>query len=153
MDLPARADRERRGAPSAIGLTLASALLWGTAHLFAGRTRAGLSLLSLQAGLIATILVALTALRFRLVPIALRPEGLTGLIVAMVLAGAVWVAVVVLSYRVVRPAVTTRAGRALTRAAVTALCVLIAVPFAHAARLAYVSRDVLITLFAAGGRR
>jgi len=148
MDVHAPPGREHRGLPSALVLTAASALLWGTAHLFAGRTRAGLALLTAQVVLVAGVLATLTALRFRLVSLALRPEWLAGLIVAVLLAGAAWVAVVLLSYRAVRAAGGAR--RAVARVALGALCVLVVIPFAYTARLAYVSRDVLTTLFAAG---
>ena len=120
----------------------------GVAHLVAGRTPARVALLALQAGLVTITLVALTALRLRLLPLAVQPGWLTALIVAMPVIGAIWVAVVVCSYRVVRPADAAGPGRVLAAAVVTALCAAIAVPFAHTARLAYVSRDVLVTLFA-----
>lgn len=148
MAVRAPVDHEVRSLPSAVALTVASALLWGVAHLVAGRTRAGVALLALQAGLIAIALVALTALRLRLLPLAVQPGWLTGLIVAILGIGAVWVAVVVCSYRVVRPAEAAGPGRVLAGAVVAALCAAICVPFVHTARLAYVSRDVLITLFA-----
>lgn len=150
MDVHAPADRDRRGLPSALGLTVASALLWGVAHLFAGRARAGVALLAAQAGLLATVLVVLTALRFRLVSLAVRPEWLTGLILAVALVGVAWTAVVIFSYRAVRPVRASGPRRAVGRVAVAALCVLVLVPFAYTARLAYVSRDVLVTLFAGG---
>ena len=107
MSARALLHHRRRGLPSALGLTCASALLWGVAHLYIGRTRAGVALLALQAALITMILLALTALRLRLIPLALRPEWLTVLVGALVLIGAVWVAVVILSYRAVRPARAT----------------------------------------------
>jgi cell envelope-related function transcriptional attenuator common domain len=151
MSARALLHHRRRGLPSALGLTCASALLWGVAHLYIGRTRAGVALLALQAALITMILLALTALRLRLIPLALRPEWLTVLVGALVLIGAVWVAVVILSYRAVRPARPGTAARVLARGAVAALCVVIMAPFAYTARLALVSRDVLITLFAADG--
>jgi len=148
MAVRAPDDGELRSLPSAVALTVASALLWGVAHLVAGRTRAGVALLALQAGLVTITLVALTALRLRLLPLAVQPGWLTALIVAMPVIGAIWVAVVVCSYRVVRPADAAGPGRVLAAAVVTALCAAIAVPFAHTARLAYVSRDMLVTLFA-----
>ncbi len=151
MDVHAPADRERRGLPSALGLTVASALLWGVAHLVAGRSRAGVALLASQTVLIGTVLAGVTALRLRLVSLAVQPGWLTGLILAVALVGAVWAGVVVLSYRVVRPPGAGGVGRVAARLAVGALCVLVIAPFAYTARLAYVSRDVLTTLFAAGG--
>ncbi|MEV5412016.1 LCP family protein [Thermopolyspora sp. NPDC052614] len=151
MDADAPAHRERRGLPSALALTVASALLWGVAHLFAGRSRVGVALLASQTALFGAVLAGVTALRFRLVSLAVQPGWLTGLILALALVGAVWAAVVVLSYRAVRPPGTGGAGRVAARLVVGALCVLVIAPFAYAARVAYVSRDVLTTLFAAGG--
>jgi anionic cell wall polymer biosynthesis LytR-Cps2A-Psr (LCP) family protein len=95
--------------------------------------------------------MAVTALRYRLLPLVVQSGWLVGLIVAAVLTAAVWVAVVISSYRAVRPAGLSGAGSAFAGVAVGTLCVLVIAPFAYASRLAYVSRDVLTTLFAPGG--
>ncbi len=138
------------GLPAALALTLGSAVFWGLAHACAGRLRPALSLLVAQTAIIASVLMGVTALRYRLLPLAVRPGWLIGLIVGAIVVAAIWVLVVVWSYRAVRPVGLGRVRNVVAGVAVGLLCVLVVAPFAYASRLAYVSRDVLTTLFAGG---
>jgi cell envelope-related function transcriptional attenuator common domain len=142
--------RRRFGLVSALALTLGSAVFWGLAHACMGRIRAALGLLIAQATIVATVLMGVTVLRYRLLPLAVRPGWLMGLIVGTILVAAIWVAVVIWSYRAVRPTGVGGARNVIAGVAVGLLCVLVIAPFAYASRLAYVSRDVLTTLFGQG---
>ncbi|WP_433220211.1 LCP family protein [Microtetraspora malaysiensis] len=144
---------DRRNLGLALGLTLASAMVWGIAHLVAGRTRTGLVLAGAYTVLLGTVFTAVAAFRFALLDLAVRPNWLTGLIATALAIGFCWSAVIISSYRVVRPAGLGRVERGIGTGAVALLCLLVVVPMAFAGRLAYVSRDVLLTVFDGGTHR
>ncbi|MEV0971484.1 LCP family protein [Microtetraspora glauca] len=139
-----------RNLGQALGLTLASAMVWGIAHLVAGRTRTGLALAGAYTVLLATVAMAVTALRPALLELAVRPNWLTGLIMTALAIGFCWSAVIVSSYRLVRPPDLDKVERGIARGVISLLCVLVIAPMAYAGRLAYVSRDVLLTVFNGG---
>ena len=62
------------GLPRALALTLASALVWGVAHLVAGRRVAGGLLLGLWVVAVAALAVTVTVYRSSLVHLAVRPD-------------------------------------------------------------------------------
>ncbi|WP_084516830.1 LCP family protein [Microtetraspora niveoalba] len=136
-----------RNLGQALGLTLASAMVWGIGHLVAGRTRTGLALAGAYTVLLGTVFTAAIAFRSALLELAVRPSGLTGLIMTALAIGFCWSAVIVASYRLVRPPDLDRVERGLATGAVALLCVLVVAPLAYVGRLAYVSRDVLLTVF------
>src|SRR5690606_25713299 len=71
-------------------------------------------------------------------------------VLALILAAVAiaWTTVIIWSYMLVRPAASGVPGRALSAALTVALCALVLAPTAYAARLAYVSRDLVQHLFA-----
>jgi anionic cell wall polymer biosynthesis LytR-Cps2A-Psr (LCP) family protein len=141
---------ERAAVCRVLALTLGSAILWGLAHLIAGRTRAGLALATLYVLLLGTVMTAVTALRPALFRLLVQPEWLGRLIIAALCVAVLWSAVVVRSYMLVRPAELSAGGRRLTKGVVALACVALIAPLAVASRIAYVSRDVLTALFASG---
>ncbi|GAA4569778.1 LCP family protein [Planotetraspora kaengkrachanensis] len=141
---------ERAAVCRVLALTLGSAVLWGLAHLIAGRTRAGLALATLYVMLLGTVMTAVTALRPALFRLLVQPEWLGRLIIAALTVAVLWSAVVVRSYLLVRPAELSARGRRVSTGVVTLVCVVLVAPLAVASRIAYVSRDVLTALFASG---
>ncbi len=134
----------------ALGLTLGSALLWGLAHLVSGRTRTGLALAALYVALLGSVLTAGTMLRSSVLTLAMQPRWLTVLVLATLAVALLWAAVIVRSYQVVRPGDLQGVRRGLATSMVGMLCAVVMLPMLYASRLAYVSRDVLTTIFAAG---
>lgn len=139
------------GMARALALTLASALLWGVAHLWAGRRVAGALLLCLYTTVAAVAVIGLTAFQGDLTRLAVQADWLQGLTAALLALGLVWVLVVIRSYQVVRPGALTAGTRGAGAAAVAILCVVVSAPLVWAAHIAYVSQDTLSSIFQAGG--
>ncbi|GGL46137.1 LCP family protein [Planomonospora parontospora] len=142
--------RRRPGIGSSLAFTLGSAVLWGLAHLRAGRRRTGALLMLSSLTLITAAAAALLTAESFLLTLAVRPGWLQAFGAVALLLGTVTVAVVIRSYRLLRPQGLSRAGRRLSAFAVGLLCVLVMLPSVYAARLAHVSQHVMTTLFAAG---
>ncbi|MEU9024282.1 LCP family protein [Actinomadura sp. NPDC048394] len=140
------------GLPRALALTLASAFVWGVAHLAAGRRVAGGLLLGLWLVVAATVAVTVTVYRSSLVHLAVRPDELQSLAGGIVVLGVVWIAVVIRSYMVVSPARPSISARALGAAAVAVMCFAVAVPVAWGAHSTYVYRDALTSIFRTGSQ-
>ncbi|GIH98148.1 LCP family protein [Planobispora takensis] len=140
-----------KGARGGVGVSLAftfgSAVLWGLAHLRAGRHRMGAFLMAFHLTFVAAgITVLLTAGPF-LAALAVQPGwlwffGLLGMSFALAT-----VVVVIRSYQLVRPRPLTGAARRLSAVAVALLCVLVIAPVAYATRLAYISQKVVNSMF------
>ncbi|MCK2214132.1 LCP family protein [Actinomadura sp. ATCC 31491] len=145
-------DKQRGfGLGASIALTLASAVLWGVAHLAAERRRAGLALMAAYILMLAAILVVFTAFSTRLLSLAVQPRWMIGLTVGLVVIALAWTGVIIWSFLLVRPPRADAVGRVLSTSLVIALCALVLGPTVYAARLAYVSRDVVDSLFPSGG--
>ncbi|MFI6604090.1 LCP family protein [Nonomuraea sp. NPDC050536] len=141
-------DNERGFGPfSSIALTLGSAVLWGVAHVATGRHRTGLALMVLYVALLAVVITAVGGFGTTLLTLAVRPGWLTALTIALAAIALAWTIVIIWSYLLVRPVDAHTAGRTITTALAICLCGLVLAPAAYAARLAYVSRDVVNTLF------
>ncbi|MGW0806105.1 LCP family protein [Nonomuraea sp. NPDC002799] len=134
-----------------LALTLGSALLWGVAHLAAERRKTGLTLMAAYVLMLAFVLTVFTAFSTNLLSLAVQPRWLIVLTVALVVIALVWTGVIVWSFVLVRPARSDTVGRFLTTALAVALCALVLAPTAYATRLAYVSRDVVNSLFPTTG--
>ncbi|HLV71141.1 LytR family transcriptional attenuator [Actinomadura hallensis] len=139
------------GLSRALALTLASALVWGVAHIVAGRRLAGGLLLALYLGLLASAGAAATFFRSDLLHLAVRPELLERLSVALLALGVVWVFVVIRSYQVLRPPRLSAVAHVSGAAAVAVMCFAVAVPVAWSAHGTYVYRDALTSIFRSGG--
>lgn len=141
---------ECRSLGSALGLTLGSAVLWGLAHLVSGRTRTGLALAALYVALLGGVLTGGTALRSTLATMAVEPRWLTALVLTALAVALLWAAVIVRSYQLLRPDGLQGVWRGIAATMVGLLCAVVILPMLYVSRLAYVSRDVLTTIFAAG---
>ncbi|MFD0689257.1 LCP family protein [Actinomadura fibrosa] len=145
-----RSPSESGDLPRALALTLASALAWGVAHLVTGRRLTGGLLLGLYLALVAAAVAVATVFRSDLDHLAVRPDALQRIAGGLVLLGLVWIAVVVRSYQVVRPAGLSVSGRALGAGSVAVICFAVAVPTAWSAHTTYVYRDALTSIFRTG---
>ncbi|NUR88857.1 MAG: LytR family transcriptional regulator, partial [Nonomuraea sp.] len=128
-------------------MTLGSALLWGTAHVATGRQRTGLMLMAVYVALLAVIITAVFGFGPQLFSLAVQPGWLTALMIALFVVALLWTTVIVWSYLLVRPDAGHVAGRTALAALTAGLCVLVIVPAIYAGRLAYVSKDVVNSLF------
>ncbi|TDC60474.1 LytR family transcriptional regulator [Actinomadura sp. GC306] len=137
--------------PRALALTLASALVWGVAHLVTGRRTAGGLLLALYVVLLAAVGAAGTVYRSDLLQLAVRPEIVERLSVGLLALGLVWVFIVIRSYQILRPIRLSVPARALGAAAVAVMCFAVAVPAVWSAHGTYVYRDALTSIFRSGG--
>jgi anionic cell wall polymer biosynthesis LytR-Cps2A-Psr (LCP) family protein len=134
----------------ALVLTFVSAALWGFAHLWMGRRKAGLLLLALYWILAAALVVVGTAFRGRLVGWAVRPDLLIAITIGSLALGMIWVTVVIRSYQIARPDGVGIVRRTAANATVGALCVALCVPFGWAARYTHIYRDTLTGIFQTG---
>ncbi|GGS74531.1 hypothetical protein GCM10010156_36850 [Planobispora rosea] len=137
----------RPHAGSGLALTVGSALLWGLAHLRTGRHRTGAVLMASYLTVVATVTTTVLTARSFLLTLAVQPLWLGVFGVGAVLFALATMAVVIRSYQLVRPRPLTGAADYLSAAAVGLLCVLMVVPMAYAARLAYVSRGLVSSVF------
>ncbi|WP_245765319.1 LCP family protein [Nonomuraea jiangxiensis] len=101
--------------------------------------------------MLAGILTLFTAFSSRLLSLAVQPRWLIVLTVALVVIALAWTGVIIWSFLLVRPPSTDTVGRFLTTTLTLALCALILIPTVYAARLSYLSRDVVNSLFSSGG--
>lgn len=141
-------DARRRGLGRALGLTLASAVLPGIAHLRSGRPRTGLTFLGVFLLLVAAA-VTLLITSGGPAALAVQPAWLLSGTAWMAIFAVVWPALLLHSYRVARPAGGPRRRRAAENALAVALSVLAGVPFAVAARAGWAQYDLVSTVFPA----
>ncbi|MGV9302578.1 LCP family protein [Nonomuraea sp. NPDC004354] len=129
-----------------VSLTIGSALLWGVAHIATGRHRTGFLLMTVYLVLVGLIVTMATAFRGQLLSLAVQPTWLAALTVAIATVGVTWSVVILWSFWLVRP---KGAGHNLNLAVAGALCMLVIAPSAWAGRVAYLSHDVVTTVFSA----
>jgi polyisoprenyl-teichoic acid--peptidoglycan teichoic acid transferase len=141
----------------ALGLTLASAMVWGVAHLSAGRRVTGALLLTMflgltgTLGLVAVLLRANPAYRSQLIAYAVRPEVLAVAGVGLLVVAMLWSTIVIRSYQLARPARTSRSMGAIGGFAVVVLCLSVTTPLVYVAHTAYTQRDLVNSVFPSGG--
>ncbi|SDH80799.1 cell envelope-related function transcriptional attenuator common domain-containing protein [Sinosporangium album] len=144
-----RDDSTGHGLAASLALTLGSALLWGFAHVWTGRTKVGLTLMALFLTLNVAALTVITLFRTELLTLIVQPRWLIVLMAVLIALALGWIAVIVRSYQLVRPPVHRRFARGAAAAVAGLVCLAITVPLAYAAHLAHVSRDLVTTLFTA----
>jgi polyisoprenyl-teichoic acid--peptidoglycan teichoic acid transferase len=142
--------QERRSLAHALGLTVASAAVWGLAHIVCGRTRTGLALATVHITLLATASAAVTVLRPAVFALLARPDRLSILIITTLAVALCWIAVIVRSFQLCVPGDLDGVRRGISACVLGLLCVAVALPLAYAGRVAYVSRDMLTTIFQSG---
>ncbi|GAA4608740.1 hypothetical protein GCM10023195_34560 [Actinoallomurus liliacearum] len=131
----------------ALGLTLASAVVWGVAHVAAGRRAAGFTLMGILALLIVGTATTGLAFQEKLKQIAVQGTWLNVIIAALLALALVWASVVIRSYQVVRPVGLPTTMRVASTSLVVVLSLLICTPFVYAANTTYVLRDTLSKIF------
>jgi LCP family protein required for cell wall assembly len=131
----------------ALGLTLASAVVWGVAHVAAGRRAAGFTLMGILALLIAGSATAALAFQDKLKQIAVQGTWLNVITVAILALALAWASIVIRSYQVVRPPGLPTAMRVASTTLVVVMTLLICTPFVYAANTTYVLRDTLSKIF------
>ncbi|MEV5747819.1 LCP family protein [Actinoallomurus sp. NPDC052308] len=136
-----------RGLVHALGLTVASAVVWGIAHLWAGRRVAGILLMGLFAILVGGGVFVALRYQHDLKNIAVQRDWLAGITGGILALALLWAGIVVRSYQVVRPTGMARTARALAGAMVLVLAVGVCSPLVWAARSTYTLRDTIGTIF------
>jgi polyisoprenyl-teichoic acid--peptidoglycan teichoic acid transferase len=131
----------------ALGLTVASAFVWGVAHVWAGRRAVGYTLMALLATLVAAIALAGLAFREDLKQIAVQHTWLDGITVGILVLALVWGSVVIRSFQVVRPAGLPLAMRLTSGTLVVVMAVMVCTPLVYAANATFVLRDTLSSIF------
>jgi polyisoprenyl-teichoic acid--peptidoglycan teichoic acid transferase len=137
----------------ALGLTIASAVVWGVAHLATGRRVVGGLLMALLALIIGGAIIAVLDFREDLKQIAVQGDWLAAIIVGILLLALVWSAVVVRSYVIVRPSGLGVLPRVLAGGVVVVLVLGVCTPLVWAARDTYTLRDTIGTIFHADQAR
>ncbi|MFE9100070.1 LCP family protein [Actinomadura geliboluensis] len=139
-----------RGLSRALALTLASALVWGVAHVVTGRRIAGSLLLALWAAIAAALAAAATVYRSDLLHLAVQPDVVQRVAAALVAFGVLWILVVIRSYQILRPLGMSISAKTLGAASVAVMCFAVGVPVAWSAHSTYVYRDALTSIFRTG---
>jgi LCP family protein required for cell wall assembly len=131
----------------AIGLTAASVVVWGIAHMAAGRRLVGFILMTLLAALLGGLIIVVLDFRESLKQIAVERDWLAGITIGIIVLALVWAAIVVRSYQVVRPRGIAGAPRVLAAGTVLVMVLAVCTPLAWAARDTYTLRDTIGTIF------
>ncbi|GAA4637911.1 hypothetical protein GCM10023196_093580 [Actinoallomurus vinaceus] len=131
----------------ALGLTLASAVVWGVAHVAAGRRAVGFTLMAVLALLVAGSATLVLAFQDTMKQLVVQNTWLNVIIAAILALAVTWAAIVIWSYQVVRPPGLPAAMRVASTTLVVVLSVLICTPFVYAANTTYVLRDTLSKIF------
>ncbi|MEV5704131.1 LCP family protein [Actinoallomurus sp. NPDC052274] len=131
----------------ALGLTLASAFVWGVAHLRARRHLAGFALMGLYAALVVATVTAGLAFQEKLKQIAVQHTWLGAITVGLLVLALVWAGVVIRSYQVVRPVGLPFAMRAVAGSLVMVMTLLVCSPLVYAANSVYVLGNTLSNIF------
>ncbi|MFC4913987.1 LCP family protein [Actinomadura gamaensis] len=139
------------GLPRSLGLTVASTLVWGVAHLCTGRRTLGAALVALFAALVVGLGAWYLVYRPDLLHLAVRPDVLSAVAGGILLVGLVWLCVIIRSYQITRPGEMSAPARAAGGVVVALLCFAVAVPVSWAAHTTYVARSTLTSIFHAGG--
>jgi LCP family protein required for cell wall assembly len=131
----------------ALGLTAASTIVWGVAHVAAGRRVAGLLLMGLLTIVLGGAIVVVVDFRDELKQVAVQSDWLAGITAGILVLALVWAAIVVRSYLVVRPGGLSGASKVLAAGVVVVLVVGVCTPLGWAARDTYTLRDTIGTIF------
>ncbi|MCO6006803.1 LCP family protein [Actinoallomurus purpureus] len=131
----------------ALGLTAASAVVWGVAHVAAGRRAAGFTLMGVLALLLGGAATMALAFQEKLKQIAVQGVWLNVITVGILVLALAWASIVIRSYQVVRPPGLPTAMRVASTALVVVMSLLICTPFVYAANTTYVLRDTLSKIF------
>jgi LCP family protein required for cell wall assembly len=131
----------------ALGLTLASALVWGIAHIWAGRRVAGVTLVATYVALFGGLAMLVLTSQQQLKQLVVQQFWLNTLVIGLIVLSVAWAAVVLRSYLITRPAGLPTAMRVTAGSLVVVLTAMVCVPLVYAANATYVLRDTLGTIF------
>ncbi len=131
----------------ALGLTAASAFIWGIAHVWAGRRAVGYSLMGLLALLVFGSAIAGLAFQDKLKEIAVQHTWLDVITGGILVLALVWGAIVIRSFQVVRPTGLPTAMRVTSGALVVIVALMVCTPLVYAANATYVLGDTLSSIF------
>ncbi|MGH8867671.1 MAG: LCP family protein [Actinomycetes bacterium] len=148
---PRHRARRARATPLRDPLLLAfmSAVLPGSGHLYAGRRKLGLFLLSLVAALLVTAaVVVLFVSHHRIVALSVRPDWLLGTMAAAAVGALLMVGIVLSAYRAGLPMRLPGARRFVTRALVGLLCLAVVSPALVVMSYAQTQRSLIGDVFA-----
>jgi LCP family protein required for cell wall assembly len=149
-DIGAGGARRAASIREALVVTAVSALIPGLAHVRAGRTRTGAGMIIGCCLAVTGGTIALARHRATLLETAVRPGRLTLCAAAAAVLALAWAVLLIRSYALVRPAAPSAARATAGAAGVAVLCLLATAPPLAVARYAYVQRDLLNSMFAAG---
>lgn len=137
-----------RSFPGSLALTVLGAVLPGTGMLAAGRRRLGAVILAIAVVLAGVLLwFGLTQPRAFL-HVAVQPQKLIWVSVVFAVVAIAWVAVIVLSHRMLRAKDATIAQRAIGSGLVCVLALAVLLPLMVGSRYAMVQRDLVQSVFA-----
>jgi LCP family protein required for cell wall assembly len=141
-----------RSLAGALGLTLASALFWGVAHLVTGRRISAIVLAVSYVALIVTGIVFAVWHSQDLTVMAVQTKYLTGFIVGSLALALVWVAVVLRSYQITRPGGLAAPKQAAGGFLVVVMCAVICAPLLKVASISNATRDTVSGIFQSGAK-
>ncbi|WP_182524212.1 LCP family protein [Nocardioides dongkuii] len=139
--------RRTHGLPGTLGVTLLGALLPGSGFLWSGRRLLGWCVLLPAVAVLAGGAWYVGRDLEAVLDFVFSPTRLQVAAALLAVGLLVWVCVVYLTYRQVRPRERERWQTAVGHAFVLALCLLVGFPFALAARYALVQADLVETVF------
>ena len=137
--------------PSAIALTLVSALIPGSGLLMGGRKKLGAFVLTISVGLLLIAAYVGLTRRDSILAFAVSPRQLLIATAAVVVLGVGWIWIVVASHKLLRPVSMTYTGRLVGSMFVGLLCFAIAVPTTVAAQTVMAQRDLVGSVFQSEG--
>ncbi|WP_328520431.1 LCP family protein [Kribbella sp. NBC_00359] len=137
--------------PSAIALTLVSALIPGSGLLMGGRKKLGAFVLTISVGLLLIAAYVGLTRRDSILAFAVSPRQLLIATAAVVVLGVCWIWIVVASHKLLRPVSMTYTGRLVGSMFVGLLCFAIAVPTTVAAQTVMAQRDLVGSVFQSEG--
>jgi polyisoprenyl-teichoic acid--peptidoglycan teichoic acid transferase len=135
----------------ALGLTVASAVVWGIAHIWAGRRATGFTLMGLLAALIFGTATVGLAFQDKLKEMVVQDTWLNVIIAGIIVLAIAWAVIVIRSFQVVRPPGLPTAMRITSGALVVIMALMVCTPLVYAANATYVLRDTLSSIFAGDG--
>jgi polyisoprenyl-teichoic acid--peptidoglycan teichoic acid transferase len=136
-----------RSVPGSLGLTLLSALLPGVGLVMGGRARLGAFVMTLSVGLVGLgVWVGLTR-RDEVLAAAVVPSRLLATSVGLGVLALAWIAVIIWSHRLLRPATAGAGGRLVGATFVGLLCFAIAAPAAIGVQNVLAQRDLVQNVF------
>jgi LCP family protein required for cell wall assembly len=131
----------------ALGLTVASSVVWGIAHVWAGRRGVGFSLMGLLAVLVFGGATAAFAFQEKLKALVVQGFWLNVIIAGILVLAVVWASIVIRSFVLVRPPGLPAAMRITSGTLVVIMALMVCTPLVYAANATYVLRDTLSSIF------